>query len=490
MNQLEKVRKYEIESEKMIPEEQRPVFHVSSRIGWMNDPNGFSMYKGEYHLFYQYYPYDIHWGPMHWAHVISKDLIKWEVLPAALAPDEAYESGCFSGSALELEDGRQMLMYTAHLEKENEDTGAKKITESQCIAFGDGVDFEKYHKNPVITADMLPADFSDADFRDPKIWKEEDGFYCVAVGKSRKDGGAILLFHSEDGLQWNYVSTLDKSKGNYGVMWECPDLFTLGGKTVLITSPMEMFAKGLEFHNGHGIIYLVGKYNQEKHAFDREYVKSLEYGLDFYAPQTTLTEDGRRILIGWMQSWDNYMTPQDYKWSGMMTVPRELSMKEGRICQLPVREIAGYYQNPVSYDHVTVHHNEKQTLAGVRGRVLDMEIMVKEGSYRNLTVNLAQNEKYVTCIRYNRDENTVTFDRRFSGMSGDMLENRSFYVKDADGRIKLRILLDRYSVELFVNDGEQACTSLIYTPQEVDGISFETDGEFIMNVRKYDIVVS
>ena len=104
---LEKARKYEDEQGKQIKAEDRPAFHVSPYIGWMNDPNGFSYYQGEYHLFYQYYPYDTHWNSMHWGHVVSKDLLHWEYLPAALAPDEDYDKiGCFSGSAIELEDGR------------------------------------------------------------------------------------------------------------------------------------------------------------------------------------------------------------------------------------------------------------------------------------------------------------------------------------------------------------------------------------------------
>ena len=110
---LREARKYEEASEKMIQKEERPDFHLSVRTGWMNDPNGFSYYKGRYHMFYQYYPYETKWGPMHWGHAVSSDLLHWDYLPAALAPDEAYDrDGCFSGSAVELPDGRQLLMYT------------------------------------------------------------------------------------------------------------------------------------------------------------------------------------------------------------------------------------------------------------------------------------------------------------------------------------------------------------------------------------------
>ena len=110
---LRDARRYEEIFEKMILPEERPAFHLSSRVGWMNDPNGFSRYKGEYHLFYQYHPYDSHWGPMHWGHAVSKDLLHWKYLPAVLAPDMPYDrDGCFSGGALTMKDGTHMLMYT------------------------------------------------------------------------------------------------------------------------------------------------------------------------------------------------------------------------------------------------------------------------------------------------------------------------------------------------------------------------------------------
>ena len=122
-----------------VPEEERPKFHVTGGIGWINDPNGFSLYKGEYHLFHQYHPYKPIWGPMHWGHVKTRDFIRWERLPVALAPDMPYDKdGCFSGSAVELPDGRQLLMYTGVREERQAD-GSLKPFQTQCLAVGDGV---------------------------------------------------------------------------------------------------------------------------------------------------------------------------------------------------------------------------------------------------------------------------------------------------------------------------------------------------------------
>ena len=131
----------------MILAENRPAFHLSVQTGWLNDPNGFSYYNGKYHMFYQYNPYDSHWDSMHWGHAVSEDLLHWEYLPAALAPDESYDrDGCFSGSAVTLPDGRQLLMYTG-VGRERHSNGGTVDCQNQCIAVGDGVDYEKCENN-------------------------------------------------------------------------------------------------------------------------------------------------------------------------------------------------------------------------------------------------------------------------------------------------------------------------------------------------------
>ena len=203
---LQKARRYEETFEKKIKEEKRPAFHLTPRVGWLNDPNGFSFHDGKYHLFYQYYPYDSHWGPMHWGHAMSDDLLHWQYLPAAMAPDETYDrDGCFSGSAIALPDGRQLLMYTGVVRETRED-GSVCERQRQCIATGNGVDYEKYAGNPVLTEKDLPEGNSRIDFRDPKIWREDDGNYYAAVGNRPADGsGQILLFESPDGFEWKFV---------------------------------------------------------------------------------------------------------------------------------------------------------------------------------------------------------------------------------------------------------------------------------------------
>ena len=170
---LEKARNYETEKQVYVKKTTKPLFHVTAPTGWINDPNGFSVYDGKIHLFYQYNPYQREWGPMHWGHSVTDDMVRWEQLPAAIAPDQEYDkAGCFSGSAIEA-DGKHVLVYTGVTRVKQAD-GSEQERQNQCIAFGDGKDYVKYEKNPVVTGEMLPEGCSRIDFRDPKIWKEND----------------------------------------------------------------------------------------------------------------------------------------------------------------------------------------------------------------------------------------------------------------------------------------------------------------------------
>jgi beta-fructofuranosidase len=483
---LKNARNYEKKAIKQIPEGVKPSFHVCAPVGWINDPNGFSLYKGEYHLFYQYHPYKTVWGPMYWGHSKSKDFIKWEQLPCAIAPDTSYDGqGCFSGSAVE-HDGKHILMYTGILNIEQED-GTRLLRSTQCIAIGDGFNYKKLDSNPVITSDLLPEGSSKEDFRDPKIWKEGEDFYAVVGSKSEDAGGQIVLFTSKDTNKWNFVSAVDSSNNKYGKMWECPDFFNINSKQVLLISPTEMMAEGLEFHNGNNTIYILGDYDRMVHKLIRERVAAIDYGLDFYAPQTIETADGRRIMVAWMQSWDNYITPPSFKWSGLMTIPRELHVENGLLYQNPIREIEKYYQKKVKYNAITV--NGEKELDGIKGRQFDMTVELETGDYEEFAVRLAADDKCYSVLYYNPKENMVTFDRTYSGLRKDIIHKRSMYVKEQDGKIKLRILMDKYSVEVFVNDGEQAMTSLIYTSMEMDQIRFLSKGEVKCSIVKYDVVI-
>lgn len=475
---LEKARNYE---QTYVTEEvnaQKPSFHACAPIGWINDPNGFSLYKGEYHLFYQYYPYEKKWGPMHWGHSVSKDLITWKELPAAMAPDKDYDhAGCFSGSALEYQ-GKHILLYTGVKEEKTEQGTC--VRQTQCLAVGDGINYEKISENPVICPEGLPKGSSLEDFRDPKIWQEGESFYAVAGSRSRDGSGQIPLYTSKNLKDWSLVSIIDQCQNRYGKMWECPDFFFLDGKAVLLTSPQDMEAEDFEFHSGNGTLCIMGTCSKEDWVLHREQVQAIDYGLDFYAPQTTLTPDGRRVMVAWLQSWDNYLSPESLYWGGMMTIPRELSVKEGRLYQNPVRELEKYHGKKTIAKKIPVQ--EKQSLEGVQGRQIDLTLELQGDEYESFTIYLAMKERHFTKVTYDRTQGILTFDRRHSGTRRDFIHTREMAVEEKEGKLKLRILIDKYSVEIFVNDGEKAMTSLVYTELDAQEIAFEARGQVLLSL--------
>ncbi len=399
------------------------------------------------------------------------------------------KDGCFSGSAVQLDDGRQLLMYTGVREERQAD-GSLKQYQTQCLAVGDGTDYEKYEGNPVITAADLPRGGSEVDFRDPRIWREADGYYAVAGNRPADGSGSILLFHSEDAFRWQYRGRVASNHNQYGRMWECPDYFRLDGKDVLFVSPQEMRPIGLEFHAGNGTVCMIGEADENKHLI-RENVHAIDYGIDFYAPQTLLTPDGRRIMIAWMQNWDTARSqPVTNRICGQMTLPRELTVRDGRLIQVPVRELENYYGEKISYRNVPL--STETILAGIKGRTLDMTVNVRPANgssmYRSFRINLAKDGEHVTTVKYKPEQGIVRVDRSRCGFRFDIVHVREFPVYSKHGNIKLRCVLDRHSLELFVNDGEQAASFVLHTDVSADVISFEADGEVLMDVEKYDLV--
>ena len=486
--QLKKARDYEGEY-MHFADSERPAFHLTGPIGWINDPNGFSTYKGEYHLFFQYHPYDTHWGPMHWGHAKTRDFIRWEYLPAALAPDtEADRDGCFSGSAVEMPDGRQLLLYTG-IHKCQRPDGAVDMVQNQCVAVGDGLNFEKYENNPVLDISDLPEGYSDVDFRDPKLWREGEHYYTVLSSRAPDGSGSILLYQSEDGFHWNYVCVLEQCKNQYGRMWECPDFFPLGENHLLLTSPMAMENEGLEFHSGYGTLALIGRYDPHAHRFEREGVQAIDYGLDFYATQTMETPDGRRVMVAWMQNWATVQNQKDnIRLYGCMTIPRELGLRNGRLIQNPVRELESYRGERTAYEEVEL--SGSCGLKGIRGRRMDLTVTVRpvnENLYHRFSVSVARGERGGADIRYDPVNGVLHIDRTGCGGRFDIVHERRFSVRKG-GTIKLRVIVDRDCVELFVNDGEQAASFLLYDEHPGEGVQFEVGGQAVMDVEQYELI--
>ena len=494
-----------------IQRQERPGFHLSPAVGWLNDPNGFSFYKGEYHLFYQYNPYSTRWDAMHWGHWTSKDLIHWEYHEASFAPDEDYETGVFSGTAITDKDGSHLIMYTADYNKAPDysaDLSGKNGVrrETQCIARGDGSQYQKYEGNPVISEKELPEEFTMEDFRDPKLWIGKDGkYYAVTVARKKSDNlGAALLFSSENAVEWQYLDTIRENDGSFGGMWECPDFFFLEGRPVLSLSVMNMKNTSPLFRNGNCTVAFVGDTISEEVGIlpesqqgkeenrTEEFLENclqkvmknakpqaLDLGFDFYAPQT-MEKDGRTIMVGWMQAPEaGGNAPENDKWYGQMSFPRELFFRGDRLCQRPISEIQKLYIDKVDLE-ISCEKEEK-SVAELEGKLLDLSLQIsapkhsfeRKGIFQMKFAK--QGENYVLCT-YNFASGILTVDRSHAGRSASICEVRRIYVGCSE-ELSLRLLLDRFSFELFVNDGEQVLSGTLYElPEEAKEISFQGEG--------------
>lgn len=482
---LDRVREFEREQMQKLPADERPLFHLTPLVGWMNDPNGFCWYKGEYHLFYQYHPFSRQWGPMHWGHAVTNDLLHWTYMPCALAPDTAADAGgCFSGSAVVMPDGKLMLVYTGV-----QPAGTfRRETQAQCVAVGDGKDFEKSLLNPVVRHAHLPEGYSEFDFRDPKVWRGEDGVYRMAVGNRHEEkSGTVLLMKSKDGLDWRFAGEIDACRKEYGRMWECPDFFPLDGKQVLIVSPQEMHARE-EFHAGFGTVCILGDWNEKDCLFERTGIQPVDHGLNFYAPQTLLAPDGRRIMIGWMDNWETCKeAARRHPWYAQMSTPRELFLSGGRLCQRPVREMETLWQDAVIHDRVTV--KEETSLPGVRGRLMDMTVtLLPQGSAcRRFILHVAKDANHYVEIRCDLARGELVFDRSYGGSHRDIAHTRHVIAEVEDGKLDLRLLMDKESVELFICGGKRVVTSLIPTPLDADQITFAADAPITVSVEAHHL---
>ncbi len=458
----------------------RPKFHYTSESGWINDPNGFSVYKNQYHLFAQHNPHDTKWGPMHWSHAVSDDLIKWEHKPIALTPTKDYEKdlGCFSGTAIEHE-GKHVLMYTGCQGGED-----KPVKQTQCIAIGDGEKYDKIPQNPVIGEKDLPSFVKVADFRDPHLFAHEGSFY-VLIGAQvfEQKVGTMLLYKSNDLMEWEYVGeTLRANEsGLMGTVFECPNMFKLDDKYVILTSPIEMPSQEDKYRNLSSAVYFVGQMDFSTGKFEVEYYDEIDSGFDFYAPQTLEDKNGDRILIAWAQMWErNFITHElSHGWTGSMTIPRKISLKDKRLLQTPINTLDNYHGK--KYNSILEGSND----------CFRLKIDVDLSSGGEFEIKLLKTSSGNFNISHDKINNKLIIDRSQSMFKLDRhhLESGVNNIRKIDlnynDRLKLDIIVDKSAVEIFINDGENSMTSNYYKNSEDATNILYTDCKYTL--EKYDL---
>lgn len=409
----------------------RPLFHVNGGKGWINDPNGLIKFKGLYHVFFQYYPNATNWGPMHWGHRVSEDLIHWDELPIALYPKTySNEDGCFSGTSI-VHNNTLYLVYTGFYEN----GGGDDIRQVQCLASSkDGLTFEKH--GIIIDETKLPDYINPCDFRDPKVWKENDVFYMLVAAREKGGKGRILLFKSSDLFDWTFVNHILEHESK-GLMIECPDY--VKNLNLLLYSEQFQPNEGTKHLNIHTSRYAVGNMDFNINKFIESNTDIVDYGFDFYAPQVFANEN---IMIGWLNMWDRNNPSSEYGFAGQLTVPRHIEVKDGKLLQSPVWD----YSNKTSlYIKDNLDDNFKYGAIKLNIKNLEsLELKLREKEDQYFKVTLSNNEFIFDRCNMKHKINGVEKD------SDSLNGIRRMPIEDLSC-VNIEIIMDEFSIEFFIN---------------------------------------
>ena len=448
----------------------RPTYHFMPPANWMNDPNGLIQWQGKYHLFYQYNPQGAFHGTIHWGHAISEDLVTWEHLPIALAPtpNSPDQDGVFYGCAVNV-DGVPYLLYT----------GVEGKAQLPCLATSTDANLETWTRfpgNPVIAAP--PAEFETTIFRDHTVWKENDTWYQAIGSGIVGAGGNAMVYRSPDFQNWEFVGPLvaqdfvPEGPAAEATGWECPDFFALDGRHVLVVS---MWATG-----AINVSYLVGSYRE--HQFFPELQGLVDAGTTFYAPQSFTDASGRRLMFGWLREARSVETQMESGWSGVMSLPRELSiLADGTLGTAPAREVTRLRGAHVSFAGSDLTSGQDLDLGDISGQAAEFLLTLSPSSAGVVTLDVlsAADGGETTRLTLDTVAQTLTVDTRHSSKAADWQGEVATldFPASADREITLRVFVDHSVVEVFVND-EKSVTARAYpTSPGSRGVRVTIDGE-------------
>lgn len=473
-------------------EKHRPQFHFSPDSMWMNDPNGMVYYEGEYHLFYQFYPDSNVWGPMHWGHAVSADMVHWEHLPIALYPDSL--GYIFSGSAvidwenttgLGTEASPAMVAIFTHHDPVGAKSGSN-VFQYQSIAYSNdqGRTWTKYAGNPVLPNPGI------RDFRDPKVrWNEEMKAWTMIFAAADE----VQIYSSPDLKSWKITDNFGKGIGAHGGVWECPDLFPL------MLNGEEKWAMLVSINpggpnNGSATQYFIGDFNDGKFVMDAAFQARLEtegpqwvdYGRDNYAGVTWSDipqSDGRRLFLGWMSNWDYAQVVPTERWRSAMTLPRVLSLRatdQGPfLVSVPVKEIEDLRGAKSEVGGFVVENGEEElSLGKVDLNEFQVSFEAASVTANRLGLRLRNAAGEFLEIGYDREIDRWYVDRTHAGPStfSDKFSSKDVAPAGSPEVLDVRIFLDRSSIEVFFEDGKLVMTELYFASQPFNQIQVFAEG--------------
>lgn len=435
-------------------QKQRLTHHLMPPTGWMNDPNGLCYFKGRYHVFFQYAPFDAEGGLKFWGHYSSEDLVSWRYEGVPLYPDSNYDChGVYSGSAL-VEDEKLHLFFTGNVKMDGDYDHINNGREASTlhVESEDGIHFG--HKEIAVDYSDYPDTYT-RHVRDPKVWKDGSDFFMALGGRKKNDQGAVLIYKSENLKNWVYDREITTEKP-FGYMWECPDLFEVEGKQVLSISPQGLERGEYQFQN----IYQSGYFLMKEDKIKVEEFQEWDMGFDFYAPQTFEDARGRRILIGWMGLPDveeEYTNPTAAKedWQHCLTVPREITLQNGRLYQYPVEEFEALRGRGCKIDET------QENIEVCRPFELEMKIDSKK-----CKVSIGAD------LILKADGEKVSLS--LSAGSGSGRKQRNAIIPSGELK-EIRMLVDTTAVEIYLNHGEVVFSTRYYPGKTTQVVKLEAD---------------
>lgn len=424
--------------------------HLMPPVGWLNDPNGLCWYKGKYHVFFQYAPFDVEGGLKFWGHYTSEDMIDWKYEGTALYPDSSYDChGVYSGSAL-VDDGKLHLFFTGNvkIDGDYDYINEGRETSTLHVESEDGIHFS--NKEEVISFSEYPEEFT-CHIRDPKVWKENGKYFMVLGGRLKGDKGAVLVYESGDLKEWKLLRTITTPEV-FGYMWECPDYFELDGEKILSVSPQGLTREEFRFQNIYQSGYFILK---EDGSADVKDFREWDMGFDFYAPQTFTDVQGRRILIGWMGMPDadeEYVNKTiEEGWQHCLTVPRELKLKDGKILQYPVKELENLRKEKTVL-------NDENSAVELRVEVNEgFDLVLEEIALTGCSFQISMGGQML--FRYENG----TAENGFPGVTGAGRKVRKAQINELRN---IRFLVDTSAAEIYLNDGETVFSTRYYPDRE------------------------
>lgn len=471
----------------------RPLIHFTPQAQWMNDPNGMVYYKGTYHLFYQYYPDSTIWGPMHWGHATSTDLVHWQHQPIALYPDSL--GYIFSGSAVVdvnntsgfgMNGKVPLVAIFTHHDPKGEKAGRNDY-QNQSLAYSldEGKTWTKYLGNPVLKNPGIK------DFRDPKVrWHEELKKWIMTLAVLDR----IQLYSSPDLKTWTKESEFGKEIGAHGGVWECPDLFPLeyNGQTVWVLI-VNLNPGGP--NGGSATQYFTGQFDGHTFTPFKTDTRWLDYGPDEYAGVTWSNTGKRIIFLGWMSNWDYATVVPTEKWRSAMTVPRDLSLEKVGDTYLvrsqPVPELNTLTDHTTSFENVdATDFNLSQRTGTLSGPV---QIRLTSDTLQHFTFVLSNNSGEKLVLGYNQQSNHYFIDRTQSGVVDF---NKGFAGKHTAPRftnqqnLDLTLIIDDASVELFADGGLSVMTEIFFPKSPYTNIAIQSPEHLRLKTLQYTTLKS